>query len=190
VDTTKEEIKEITTHMSRISTKMVSLIDELLDVSKLRLGKLNINKEDVTLSILVEDIFYEHHFMANKKGIKLISDVPNDCKVFIDKKFMGEVLKNLVSNAIKFCNNGDKVVISYDLESKSLLVKDTGVGMPEKLMKDLFEFQNKTSRRGTLGEEGTGLGLPLCKDIVEAHGGTLSAESIEGKGSTFAIKIE
>jgi len=101
------------------------------------------------------------------------------------------VLRNLISNAIKFTNESGKVTIGYKLMDNTveLYVKDTGIGMNKQQIEKLFKIEENVSTPGTNKEKGTGLGLILCKEFVEKHKGRIWVESEEGKGSTFSFTL-
>jgi CheY-like chemotaxis protein len=117
-------------------------------------------------------------------------DIPQGRRIFADEHLISEVLGNLLSNAVKFSNRGGAVKVYLPEEKAgSIAVSDTGVGISADMIGSLFNYEKKTSTIGTAGEEGTGLGLPLSRDIIEAHRGKISVESIVGKGSTFHIEL-
>ena len=128
---------------------------------------------------------------ANKKEIEINYDIPEDLKVYADENMLGGILRNLASNAVKFTPKGGKVTIS----AKSLdhtvecSLRDTGIGMNRQMKENLFNMDVNTSRKGTEKEPSNGLGLILCNEFVEKHGGKLWVESEEGKGSTFYFTI-
>ncbi len=128
--------------------------------------------------------------MANRKEIDLICKVPTKTRLYADPDLLGRVMENLITNAIKFCNKGDKITIFVPEGEKGVIaVQDTGTGIREVYKPDLFKYEEKTSDIGTSGEKGTGLGLPLCQDIMKAHGGMLEFESEPGKGTTFFARL-
>lgn len=108
-----------------------------------------------------------------------------------DLNIFKTVLRNLVSNAIKFTDQNGHVTISAEKQEKSILVavSDNGVGMDEKVMAKLWEMNNDYSSKGTNGEEGTGFGLKLCKELIEKHGGNIWAESVPNEGSKFTFSL-
>lgn len=128
--------------------------------------------------------------MAARKGVNIINDIPENMLVYADERLLLEVMKNLVSNALKFCRNGDSVRLFIpDGELSTIAVSDTGTGIEESRIGTLFNYETRTSTLGTSGEMGSGLGLPLSLDIMTAHGGNLELSSTPGKGSTFYIKL-
>lgn len=128
--------------------------------------------------------------LARQKGVEIVNEVPDGIRIFADSSLLGEVLHNLVSNAVKFCSKGDKVTIFVpEGENSSIAVKDTGSGIDPGMLPDLFRKDVSTSTVGTIGETGTGLALPICKDIVEAHGGKIEVETHLGEGSVFTVRL-
>ena len=101
------------------------------------------------------------------------------------------MLRNLVSNAIKFTDQNGHITISAEKQEQSLLiaVSDNGIGMDENVLAKLWEIHNDHTSKGTSGETGTGFGLKLCKELIEKHGGKIWAESVPGKGSKFLIRL-
>jgi CheY-like chemotaxis protein len=129
---------------------------------------------------------------ANKKGIELIIHIPESLQVFADENMLASTIRNLASNAVKFTPAGGKVSISAKATPDGKIeisVKDSGIGMDAEIVHNMFKLDVSISRKGTDGEPSTGLGLLLCKDFIEKHGGKIWAESKEGKGSTFYFTL-
>ena len=126
-----------------------------------------------------------------QKKIKLDYMDCTNCDVVADKKMVNTIIRNLVSNAIKFTPEGGKITITgKEVDSKyEISVQDTGVGIPEDKLDKLFDPAGNHSTLGTKKEKGTGLGLILCKEFVEVHNGELSVESEVGKGTTFSFTL-
>ncbi|MBF0175403.1 MAG: response regulator [Magnetococcales bacterium] len=172
------------------SKKMLRMIDELLNISRLKTGK-----------ITPERRFFDARFAADKaldnllpqaeaKKITLTNQIPKNYRVHADPNLFGEVLHNLISNAVKFSRPGDQVTIAASPgHVTSILVQDTGVGIPANRLANLFKLEEKTSTTGTAGEHGTGFGLPFADEIMRAHGGTMQVVSEENKGSTFSVHL-
>jgi CheY-like chemotaxis protein len=135
------------------------------------------------------DIFVEQ---AKLKNIELVAEIADDYNVTADKNMLQSVIRNLISNAIKFTNTGGRVTISAKkAENNQLLisVNDTGIGMTADMRNNLFRIDSNTKRRGTIGEQSTGLGLLLCKEFVEKLGGKIGVESEIEIGSVFSFTI-
>jgi signal transduction histidine kinase len=129
---------------------------------------------------------------AKNKNIEIVTDVPEDTAVFADSNMLQTVIRNLISNAVKFTPRGGKICLSAitsDEKTIEIAVKDTGIGMSSTLIDNLFRIDVQTNRKGTEGEHSTGLGLIICKDFIEKHGGKIRIESEEGKGSAFYFTI-
>ncbi|MBI5179162.1 MAG: hybrid sensor histidine kinase/response regulator [Nitrospinae bacterium] len=128
--------------------------------------------------------------MAEKKNIAIVNTVPPGTRLYADPSLYGEVLQNLLSNAVKFTREGGTVTLFIPPgEPATLAVRDTGTGITPPLLPKLFRYEEKTSTFGTAGEPGTGLGLPLSHEIIQAHGGSIRVESAAGSGSTFYVAI-
>ncbi|MBI5178838.1 MAG: PAS domain S-box protein [Nitrospinae bacterium] len=166
--------------------KMVELIDELLNISKLKTGKLTLELRFVDARELAEKVISSLTPLAERKGVQIKNSLPPKSRIHADEVLFSQVLHNLVSNAIKFTGDGGLIEVFIPRGQRSTVaVADSGVGISPKNLETLFNYEVKTSTRGTAGEMGTGLGLPLCYDIMRAHGGVLKADSDLGKGSVF-----
>ena len=130
---------------------------------------------------------------ANKKEIAVSYDIPPDLVVLADVNMLEVIVRNLVNNAVKFTPRGGSITVSAkshpDSSSVEFAIRDSGIGMNRNMLDNLFRLDVNTNRKGTDGEYSTGLGLIICKDLVEKHGGKLWAESEEGKGSTFRFSL-
>ncbi|MFD2144406.1 histidine kinase N-terminal 7TM domain-containing protein [Mucilaginibacter antarcticus] len=166
------------------------LVENLLQWSKSQLEGTVINA--IQFDIKDNAVYVLNSFgqAAADKGISLQSNIQLATIVYADMDMIQAVLRNLVSNAIKFCTAGDKIAISADIKSNiaTILVADTGVGIGAENIERLFGNNNFTTR-GTINEQGTGLGLLLCKDFVEKNGGTIGVESKIGEGSRFYFTL-
>ncbi|MBI5816588.1 MAG: response regulator [Nitrospinae bacterium] len=181
---------ELLSRVGGVARGLVNMIDQLLDIGRLKSGGIKLVKKPLNPRTLAAECIESNSFTAHSKGVTLKNDLPENMEVTADKALLGEVLQNLVSNAVKFCNKGDGVrVYAPEGTENVIAVGDTGAGIPEKLLPDLFRHEVKTSLTGTAGEKGTGLGLPFCHDIVTAHGGEIWAESKAGEGSVFFVKL-
>lgn len=143
---------------------------------------------DLEMSAIM--VLSEFKYPAENKGIELVNSIPQGMRIFADEGLILEVLKNLVGNAVKFCAQGDKVELRVDGgELPKIIVSDTGQGIRNDFIPNLFRSDIKTTSPGSAGELGTGLGLPICKEIIEAQGGELIVESTPGEGTTFYISL-
>jgi signal transduction histidine kinase len=187
-----EEIREIAMSMKTSATNIYSLLENLLEWSRLRRGGMDFIPEIINLKKSVSaciDILSES---AVKKRIGIENAIPDNLVIFADNHMFDTVVRNLISNAIKFTSPGGKVRVSAELKDENLIevkISDTGIGMSPTLKNKLFHLSEKTSRQGTEGEPSSGLGLLLSKEFIEKHGGKIWAESEEGVGSTFYFTI-
>ena len=183
----KENMMEEMCHLSR---NMYNLLENLLEWSQMQNGLTVFNPELLDLKELTEKCIDNLKEAATKKGVALRIDIPEDQKIFADSNVIQTVLRNLVSNAIKFTLKDGKVIISSvaeDTDKVKVSVKDDGVGMSKEIMNSLFRLDIKSSTPDTSGKKGAGFGLLLCKELTEKNGGDISVKSVKGKGSTFSF---
>lgn len=183
----KQFINEIYTS----SRHVFKLLENLLNWARTQTGRIKYEPIDVRIKALTDEVVMLMDNIALKKNISLKSNTPDEIKVFVDYNMCISVLRNLVSNALKFTEPEGKVFIDCNINCKQLelSVSDTGCGMTEQELIDLFRIDRHISRKGTEGERGSGLGLILCKEFVEQNGGAISVESEPGKGSTFSFTV-
>ena len=169
---------------------MVALIKDILNVSRIKSGKIIPKLVFTDAYFLSVKVISALAAQAEQKGITLLNRLPRKTRMYADPELLNQVLQNLVSNAIKFCNSGGTVTIFMpDGEPSTIAVADTGVGISPERIGNLFKYEETTSTTGTAGEAGTGFGLPLSNELVIALGGSLAVESAPGKGSTFSIRL-
>lgn len=179
----KEEEKEYLEQMSRAARDLSSLLEDVLDVSRVQAGMLSPHKESVDAAALAKGVTDALAPTAAEKGLLLETDVP-PLTLQADPKLLRRVLMNLVSNAVKFTDKGYvRVCGGQDADGDWLAVEDSGIGMSEQEMKGLFQkyYQINSDRAGY------GLGLFISRQIVTAHGGELKVTSRSGKGSRFTV---
>ncbi len=189
---TIEDIKDITVSMNTDATNVYRLLENLLEWSRLQRGVMEFNPVTFNLLSVINEGTDSVTALAKKKGVAVETSIDNNLEVTADIHMFETVVRNLVSNSIKFTPSGGIVSVSAEINSDKsavITITDTGIGMSEALMSQLFHINEKTSRPGTNGEPSTGLGLLLCKEFVEKHGGKIFVESKVGKGSTFSFTI-
>ena len=167
------------------------LLQNLLDWSKSQTGRLQYEPIIFELSSLQDRICNLLKPVAEQKNITLKYDVPGNIYVHATPMMVETVLRNMVSNAIKFTPNGGEVIIGFRRYERDICVSvtDTGVGMTEEELGQLFSIDSKMNKKGTDSEDGSGLGLILCKEFVKLNRGKIWAESSPGKGSTFYFTV-
>lgn len=186
-----EKIREYTKMIHTSAVQTFRLLENLLEWANSQRGNLPFDPAHINLRDLLKEELGMLNDMAVEKNIEIQNTVSENVTIFADKNMIKTILRNLISNAIKFtCRNG-KVVVSSVLENgiAEISVADTGIGMTEDTIAKLFRIDANLSTRGTENEKGTGLGLFLCKEFVERHGGKIWAESKNGKGSVFRFVI-
>ena len=188
----REEIRDFAASMRTSATNLYSLLENLLQWAKNQQGLTPFSPMKELLLSLVNESILTLLEPAKNKEIEIVNNIDGDIEVFADKNMLQTVIRNLVSNAIKFTPKGGNITLSAKANSASdveISVKDSGIGMNETMVNNLFQLDAKTNRPGTEGEMSTGIGLLLCKDFVETHGGAIRVESEEGKGSVFHFNI-
>ena len=187
-----DEIKDIALTMKTSATNIYTLLENLLEWSRLRQGGMDFIPEKLNLAEKIEACIDVLSEPVRRKGIEIVISIPDEIVIYADNHMLDTVIRNLVSNAVKFTPKGGRVSISAYCKSDNsveLNVSDSGIGMTAELKNRLFMLNEKVSRKGTEGEPSTGLGLLLCKEFIERHGGKIWVESEVGKGSTFSFII-
>jgi signal transduction histidine kinase len=189
---TQNEIQEIAVMMKKSALNLYSLLGNLLEWSRMQRGLIPFEPQLFLLLQKITECMALVMEAADKKEIAVSYDIPEDLTVFADGNMLEGIIRNLSSNAVKFTRKGGDVIVSGKSMPDNMVeisIKDTGIGMNKEMTDNLFRLDIDTSRKGTEGESSTGLGLIICKDFIEKHGGKLRAESREGKGSTFYFTI-
>ncbi|MCF7801652.1 MAG: tetratricopeptide repeat-containing sensor histidine kinase [Candidatus Marinimicrobia bacterium] len=188
-----EEIKEAMTGVHQSAEHMYKLLENLLEWSRLQLGKVEFHSETFNLGESVSGTLALMKTQAAQKNIHLDTHLPDTpITVQADTHMLGTIVRNLVSNAIKFTPRGGEVEVIVEKADETfarVTISDNGVGMDRATRSSLFDIGNPKRQAGTENEQGTGLGLILCKELVENHGGTISADSTPNKGSTFQFTL-
>ena len=186
-----KQAEAFTESSTKLSEDLLFLIENLLNLERVKTGVLEPKMGFFNFRYLAAKVYMDLEVPSDSKGVLLKLDVPQNARMFGDEELIREVIYNFVTNAIKFCRKGDTVSTTFSGDNKTVIsVSDTGIGIEKARIDLLFNYDAKTSTAGTAGEVGTGLGLPLCKDIINAQNGKLSVESETGKGSSFVITLE
>lgn len=186
------ERKKAIHNLKNASKNTYHLLDNLLVWSRSQMGTIEFAPYEFNLKNLLLEVKLISQPQATAKNIEIDIEVPDDVMVFADENMLGTVYRNLVTNAIKFTHRGGRVLLGSKPAKKSqicLFVKDTGIGIDEDNLPKLFSLDKKISRPGTEGEMSTGLGLIVCKEFINKHGGEIWAESEIGKGTTFYFTL-
>jgi len=188
------EQKDYISEIYNSNERMISLVSDLLNVSRIETGKnFEVEKKQNNLVTILNEVISEQILVAKGKGIEILSkNKPvSELIINVDAVKIKQVLQNLLSNAIKYSAENTKVFWGYKDEKKkfTFFVKDAGLGIPLEQQKRIFEKFFRANNVLMTGAEGTGLGLYIVKSIIEAHGGKVWFESAEGKGTTFFFEI-
>lgn len=187
----KDKIVEYSENLYKNLKSTYNLLENLLNWSILQTGKMSFNPEKVDLFLLVQGILEVLKTNYTSKNITLKNYVPINTSIRVDKNMIRTVLYNLISNGIKFTNRGGEVTIaSENLNGLvEISISDNGVGIPKENLEQLFKLATNISTKGTEMEKGTGLGLLLCKEMIDIHKGKIFVESEVGKGTIFRVLI-
>jgi signal transduction histidine kinase len=173
------------------SERAVELLMNLMDWARSQTGRMEFIPEHFEMVELINEITFLFEDTAGQKSITIKKMLPHFAPVFADKAMINTVLRNLITNAVKFTKPGGEIIIAATENQTEIVVsvKDNGVGIPQDMLGKLFRIDENFSTPGTNNEKGTGLGLILCKEFIDKHGGKIWVESLEGKGSVFFFAI-
>ncbi|MFW5774409.1 MAG: ATP-binding protein, partial [Tangfeifania sp.] len=190
-DFTQEEIKKYTGLLHKSTNNTYRLLINLLDWSSVQRKKIKFTPEKTSISELTSKILNLFHDQAHQKDIRFKKQVPENLEWNIDRNMVTSILRNLISNAIKFSLRNSEITVSAEEKNNELKfsVSDYGIGMKPEKAKNLFKNDFNESERGTENEKGTGLGLSLAREFVDIHKGTIWAESEPEKGTTISFTI-
>ena len=171
--------------------EIYSLLENLLTWSRAQTGRIQFEPHQFNLSNVVYENINLHRVPAERKGIRLQTDLEENIMAFGDRNMINTVVRNLLSNAVKFTGEGKRIGIQVKKNNHQVevRVKDEGMGISKENLNMLFRIDMKFKSKGTHGERGTGLGLILCKEFIERHGGKIGVKSKVDKGSTFYFTI-
>ncbi len=186
-----QDLESMTHDIDDSVASIASLLDNLLNWAAQQQGHLPYNPERIQVNEMVGNIFQTFKATADAKNIQLSADIPETLSVWADRNSAVTILRNLTSNALKFTPEGGSVSIEASEADRFALikVKDSGVGMNQEKLDDLFKLKDQKSTYGTSGEKGIGLGLQLVNEFTQLNKGKVEVESEEGKGTTFTISL-
>jgi signal transduction histidine kinase len=187
----KEEITMLAKDLDKSLKNLFALLENLLEWSRSQTGNIEFTPEVFDLQKLLDINRELLSAQAQTKNIEIVHEPGAPIHVLAHKHSVNTVIRNLISNAIKFTGTGGKIIVGIKHVNKELIISiaDTGVGMPKEIVDKLFRIDTKHSTRGTADEKGTGLGLILCKEFIEKNGGRIWVESAVGKGSSFYFTL-
>ncbi len=186
----KKKLGEINNTLYETTKEIYKLIENLLSWSRAQMGTIQLSQEIIDVEQITNDIKNLLHSSAQKKNIQIVLKIEKGTEVYADRQMVHTVFRNLVTNSIKFTENGSITFISKTLPDKvEICIEDTGMGMNGDILENLFKISKVKSRKGTKGEGGTGLGMIICKEFIEMNNGSIRAESDVGKGSRFIIVL-
>ncbi len=185
------EKKEVIANLYNATQSTFKLLRNLLEWSKTQIGNIVINQEALNISAITTENIALMSSMAHGKNIKLKSNIPFDTIVKADANMVTTIIRNLISNAIKFTGKGGSIIISSKKTPThvEVCVEDNGIGIAPENLEKLFSIEKQYKTKGTEGEYGSGLGLMLCKEFVEKNNGSIWAESEIGKGTKVKFAL-
>ena len=193
---TPEAIGPVRAMMERQLSHVVRLVDDLLDVSRITSGKIQLQRELVSLRQLIGDAVEVNRTAIDHAGVSLAVDLPTEeCTLFVDPTRIGQVISNVLNNAIKFTTAGSRISISAEVTPSPLAevvveIVDDGVGISPTMLPRIFDLFVQGDQGASRGNGGLGIGLALARTLTEMHGGAIEAHSDGvGRGSTFTIRI-
>ena len=186
-----DEMRKMAQSMHKSASNLSDLLDNLLDWSRLQRDLFKTEKSRIKLHLLIDEALDAMSELIEQKKLSVQQDIPKNFKLIADNRMLSSIIRNLLSNAVKFTPSGGSIWISAgaDATESCITVKDSGIGMPEKIRSKLFQIDGKVGRKGTDGEPTSGLGLILVKEFVDKHQGRIEIESEEHAGSSFKIII-
>jgi signal transduction histidine kinase len=190
-DLEEHEIREYISIVRTSSRNLYKLLENLLKWSASQTKTMHYLPEKFDLVILIHSEINLIRLSASKKQIEILTDMSDELIIVSDKLLISSVIRNLLDNAVKFTHRGGKIKISARKENQKIYtaIEDTGIGISDQMKDKLFLLDDSTCRKGTEKEEGGGLGLILCKELIEKSNGEIGVESKEGIGSCFWFRL-
>jgi signal transduction histidine kinase len=184
-----EQIKMIADRLYTSAYSTYNLLEDLLEWSKTQSNKIDFEPVIIELKPIYEEVMF--NFSSNSKDIKFYYLPSKKIDIIVDLNMFKTILRNLISNAIKFTNKNGIINLNAERNDNNVMitVSDNGIGIKKEDLIKLFDLTQKISSNGTDNEKGTGLGLIICKELVEKHGGRIWVESEMGKGTTIKFTI-
>ena len=186
-----QDIEEYAGIIQESSKRVMTLLSNLLDWARSQTGRMDFNPEEIKLSVLINEAVELSKDVALQKSISISKEIPDTITVFVDQTMISTVLRNIISNAIKFTHPKGTISISVENKPDEVMVSicDNGIGMSKDVLENVFLLNQCFSTNGTQNEQGTGLGLVICKEFIQKHRGKIWVESKPEKGSHFHFTI-
>lgn len=191
-DLSPDEKNELSIELNHSAHSLFSLLENLLEWARIQQGQIAFNPVDIDLNELVQECLKAQSDSIRKKDIRIDVTIAENQVVFADENMLQSIIRNLLSNAVKFTPKNGNISVSASINQNGsvvVLIKDSGIGMKSDMVSNLFCLNANNSRPGTEGERSSGLGLHLCKDFVEKHGGEIWVESEVNIGTSFYFSI-
>jgi signal transduction histidine kinase len=187
----REEIQEFSQTVLTSAEQFMHLIDNLLQCTRFELGTLDYQPHNIAIDTVVQNVLTLLKGNAMQKNVELVYESHPEAEVVADSTMFHSILQNLIGNAIKFTPTNGRVTVQESEQGNRVRISviDTGVGVSPEKLPHLLDSLVVQSTVGTAGEKGTGLGLALCKDLVEKHGGRLWVDSVVGQGTSFHFTL-
>jgi signal transduction histidine kinase/Tfp pilus assembly protein PilF len=188
---TVQELKDLALELDKSVLKINNLLENLLQWSRTQTGKIRYEPEYIAIHEIVKDNLLLFKNNAKEKKITLVDLVDDNTPVWADRNMTDTVIRNLLSNALKYTDEGGKIIIKSEMKDHNVYIsiEDNGVGMSEESKNKIFRIDTLHSTYGTMDEKGSGLGLLLCKEFVEKQGGSITFKSEKDKGSVFIFSL-
>lgn len=189
-DLSKDELDQITNSLEQSLHDNATTMENLLAWAKSQMSGINVNYREFKLRVGTEAVISQVKFQAEQKEIEIINEIQPGLVIYADYDMIKLIMRNIVSNAVKFCKAGDQIIIKsvQDHAFTLISIRDTGTGIKDEDQEKIFDEENFT-QEGTKNEQGSGLGLALCKEFVQKHGGRIWFESEFGIGTEFHFTI-
>jgi two-component system sensor histidine kinase/response regulator len=190
-NSTLEEIDEMNNHINQAGTSTLRILENLLNWAKTQINQVNINREVLNITAIINDTVNDFSAQANSKKVKLHFASNENIEVYVDHNMVSTIFRNLISNAIKYSYQDGiiNITVTRKADNATISIQDYGIGMSDEIKKNLFSTNINPSTLGTLNEKGTGLGLAICNEFIKKLNGKIWVESEIGKGSTFNFTL-
>ena len=191
-ETFKGDQKPLVASMIRNGQRLLRLINQLLDLSKIESGKMELHFSPIDLVAILRDVITAYESLATSKKIKyFFYPEVEELTAVVDQDKIEKVIHNLLSNAFKFTKEGGEIIVNLKTEAQRavIIVKDSGIGIPIDQLDKVFDRFYQVDSSQTREYEGSGIGMALAKELIELHQGLITVESQEGKGTTFRISL-